>query len=330
MRRTAGVGAVLIVALAAGTALGLLDGGRATVGANTPRATAAAMLAPTASPIVPLGVGGSGVGGSSVGGSTPSTAPSLPPGDTPVSAPTPSPVPTPYHGPMTRLVPVLMYHLVGDPPPGEPYPGLFVSVADFTAQMQALKDGGWRTITAAELGADMAANRPVPARTIVLTFDDGNVDGYTTVFPILQAFGFRATFYMIAAGGGGRMTVPELASMARAGMEIANHTLDHRNVSRLSPAKLYLQIAVAELRIESELAAQGIVTTVRTFAYPAGHTSAPAVAYLAGRGYTAAFTERPGVVSIGLTDPLLAPRLRVSRFTTMPDFLAMLPVEPRP
>jgi peptidoglycan/xylan/chitin deacetylase (PgdA/CDA1 family) len=220
-----------------------------------------------------------------------------------------------------------MYHLVGDPPASARYPDLYVSAADFTAQMLALSDGGWHTITAAELGADMAADRPVPERTIVLTFDDGNVDNFTTAFPILQRFGFRATFYMVADGGGSRMTVPELATMAQAGMEIANHTMDHRNVARLSTANLRLQVAGAELRIESELAGQGVVTGVRTFAYPSGHLSATAEAYLAGRGYTAAFTEGPGVVTIGSTNPLQAPRLRVSRFLTLADFLAQLPAE---
>jgi peptidoglycan/xylan/chitin deacetylase (PgdA/CDA1 family) len=269
-----------------------------------------------------------------VAGSAAVPAPSQAPAEAPSTMPVPMPATTSsaasYRGPLTRVVPVLMYHLIGDPPPGEPYPGLFVSVADFTAQMQALKDGGWRPITAAELGADIAANRPVPARTIVLTFDDGNVDNYTAAFPILQAFGFRATFYMIAAGGGNRMTASELATMARAGMEIANHTLNHRNVSRLSPAKLDLQVAGAELRLERELAALGVVTNVRTFAYPAGHVSPSAMAYLAARGYTIAFTEGPGLVRIGSTDPLRAPRLRVSRFTTLTSFLAMLPLEPAP
>lgn len=256
--------------------------------------------------------------------STGSQAPSSVPG------PTPLPPSATDRGPVTRTVPVLMYHLIGDPPVGEPYPALYVSVADFTAQMRGLHDAGWRTITAGELGAAMAADRPVPARSIVVTFDDGNADGYTTAFPILQRYGFRATFFMIAAGGGSRMTADELATMVAAGMEIGNHTLDHRNVSRLSIGGLDQQVAGAELRIEQELAALGVTVRVRTFCYPSGHDSPSAAAYLAGRGYTAAFTTVDGVVRIGQTNPLFAPRLRVSRFTTLSAFLAMLPIEPVP
>jgi peptidoglycan/xylan/chitin deacetylase (PgdA/CDA1 family) len=223
-----------------------------------------------------------------------------------------------------------MYHLIGDPPPGEPYPALYVSVASFTAQMRALHDGGWRTITAGELGAAMAADRPVPARSIVVTFDDGNSDGYTAAFPILQRFGFRATFFMIAAGGGQRLTPAEMATMTAAGMEIGNHTLQHKNVSRLAMSGLDQQVAGAELRIQDELAALGAEVQVRTFSYPSGHFSASAAAYLAGRGYTLAVTTVDGVVHIGSTDPLLSPRLRVSRSTTLAKFLAMLPAQPRP
>jgi peptidoglycan/xylan/chitin deacetylase (PgdA/CDA1 family) len=321
MRRSPILATVAIAALATGVGIGFATSGLATSGAEAPETTpVTAALVPTASPAASDGVAAPTTG----------TTPSFPPAEHPDSTPTSSPAPTPYDGPMTRVVPVLMYHLIGDPSPGTRYPGLYVNTVDFTAQLRALSGRGWRTITAADLGAAMAANRPVPARTIVLTFDDGNVDNYTTAFPILERFGFRATFYMVAAGGGSRMTVAELATMAQAGMEIGNHTMRHRNVSRLSQAKLDFQIAGAALRIEAELAAQGVVARLRTFVYPAGHASATAEAYLAGRHYTAAFTEGPGVVRIGYTDPLRAPRLRVSRFTTLRDFLAMLPVEPMP
>jgi len=321
MHRGRRLGVVLIAALVTSVAVGFAGVGLEVRAHGTP-AAASSVAAPVSLPSPAASLPVAGPSGDLSPGPAPAVAPS--------ALPAPTPAPTPYHGPMTRVVPVLMYHLIGDPPPGEPYPGLFVSVSDFTAQMQALKDGGWRPITAAELGADIAADRPVPGRSIVLTFDDGNVDNYTAAFPILEAFGFRATFYMVAAGGGRRMTPSELATMARAGMEIANHTLNHRSVSRLSRANLDVQVAGAELRIERELAALGVVTMVRTFAYPAGHVSATAMAYLASRGYTVAFTEGPGVVRIGSTDPLRAPRLRVSRFTTLRGFVDMLPVEPIP
>jgi peptidoglycan/xylan/chitin deacetylase (PgdA/CDA1 family) len=328
MRLTRHFGVLLGAALVMGLVVGLTSAVLLAPTAGTPATEArfvASVLTPSATATtptaMPAGAPATTVPSPALESGASSTA-------TPSSTPTATPSPAPYQGPLTRSVPVLMYHLIGDPTPGDPYPGLYVSVADFTAQMQALHDRGWRTITAGELGAAMASNRPVPARSVVVTFDDGNSDGYTAAFPILQRFGFRATFFMIAAGGGQRLTPSEMATMTAAGMEIGNHTLEHKNVAQLATSGLDQQVAGAEHRIEDELAALGVDVQVRTFSYPSGHFSASAVAYLAGRGYTIAVTTVDGVVRIGSTNPLLSPRLRVSRFTTMAKFLAMLPAQP--
>lgn len=227
-------------------------------------------------------------------------------------------------GPTTRRVPVLMYHLVGDPAPGAPYPGLYVSPASFKAQMQALHDGGWHPITAGDLGAALAADRPVPAGSVVITFDDGYADNYTTALPILEQFGFRATFSVVARASAQMMTPDELAALARSGMEIGNHTLNHRNVSRLHGTKLDQQIVGAADRIVHELASRGVACDLRTFVYPSGHVGPDAVSLLGRLGYTAAFTEVPGTAVIGQSDPLRLPRIRVSRSLTLATFLSRL------
>lgn len=223
-----------------------------------------------------------------------------------------------------------MYHRIADPAPGAPYPGLYVSPAAFAAQMQALRAAGWRTITAGELGAAMAANRPVPARTIVIMFDDGYADNYLAAFPVLRRLGFRATFSVVARGGSTMMTSLQLATMEREGMEIGNHTLDHKNVASLGPAELVRQIEGGALRIEARLASKGVIATPRTFVYPSGHVGPAALALLGQLGYTDAFTEVPGFAVIGRTSPLLIPRVRVSRFESLAAFLGSLPVQPRP
>jgi peptidoglycan/xylan/chitin deacetylase (PgdA/CDA1 family) len=248
----------------------------------------------------------------------------------PGTSETPSSSPSPYTGPLTRQVPVLMYHLVGDPPPGAPYPGLYVSAASFDAQMHALHDAGWRTITAGQLGAAMAANRPVPTRTFVAMFDDGYEDNFTTALPILQRYGFVGTFSVVATGGSTMMTSPQLAALLAAGMEVGNHTLNHKNVASLGEAQLAQQIEGGAARIEARLSSQGVTYIPKTFVYPSGHVSNAAVTLLHLDGYTDAFTEVPGVAVIGTTMPLRIPRLRVSRFESLATFLATMPAELQP
>lgn len=274
-----------------------------------------------------------------VGPAGPSVVPSNPAASPGPASPAPSSpagaagpgasVPVPA-GPTTRVVPVLMYHRISDPAPGVPYPGLYVSPASFDAQMHALQDAGWHTITAGELGQALAADRPVPVRTFVVMFDDGYTDNVTNALPILQRYGFVATFSVVARGGGSMMDSAQLAQLVRAGMEIGNHTLSHANVSRLTGASLDLQIQGGAQRIEARLASQGIAMTPTTFVYPSGHVGSAALVLLARMHYRDAFTEQPGDCVIGRTPPLQIPRIRVSRSESLAGFLASMPVEPRP
>ncbi len=306
---------LLVIGLTAGFAVGL--------GITNGSLTGAAS---TATPVLQGGLQGSSAPSAS-GEATAAAAPSL---EAPSSSPGTTPLANaaPYRGPMTRTVPVLMYHLIGDPPPGAPYPGLYVSVASFDAQMHALQAAGWHTITAGQLGAAMAANQPVPVRTIVLTFDDGYADNYTNALPILLKYGFVATFSVVAHAGQEMMTPSQLATLVADGMEVGNHTMNHRNVSRLVGAQLVEQIQGGATTIEAKLASQGASEVLRTFVYPSGHVGPAALALLQQLGYTDAFTEVPGDCHIGTTPPLQIPRIRVSRSESVDAFLARLPAEP--
>lgn len=288
----------------------------------------ARQLSPAATTGGPTAAGASAAPSAAAASGAPRSASAAPGGSPSASGAAPSA--PPYAGPLTRVVPVLMYHRISDPPVGALYPDLYVSTASFDAQMHALKDAGWRTITAGQLGQDLAADRPVPVRTFVVMFDDGYTDNFTNALPILQKYGFVATFSVVAKGGGSMMTTWELAQMVRAGMEIGNHTLDHANVANLSGASLDLQIQGGAQKIETRLASEGITMAPTTFVYPSGHVGSAALALLAQMHYRDAFTEVPGDCVIGQTPPLQIPRIRVSRFESLAAFLASLPTEPKP
>lgn len=91
-----------------------------------------------------------------------------------------------------RAVPVLMYHHVS------PNPGLVtVSPRNFELQMQALAQGGYSTLTADQFAGFVRGRNDAPARSVLLTFDDGYLDNYVHAFPVLQRLGLHAVIFAV-------------------------------------------------------------------------------------------------------------------------------------
>ncbi|MHB8459381.1 MAG: polysaccharide deacetylase family protein [Candidatus Limnocylindrales bacterium] len=235
----------------------------------------------------------------------------------PSAPPSVVPLPGPAGTDVVFRVPILMYHRIIDPSlaPGS-LAGLCVPPAVFQAQMDALVRAGWRPITMATLAADLMAGTPPPARTFVITIDDGHRDGLTNALPILVRDGLVATYYVVTGrlGRAANLHPGDLATLAAAGMEIGDHTVDHVNLARLSGPALALQIGAGADRIAALVGSRPI-----TFAYPFGDRSPAVIAAVRAAGLLAAVTnEESGPVSA--TNRFLLPRLEV-RPTTTPSFL---------
>ena len=95
-----------------------------------------------------------------------------------------------------KPVPVFMYHTVGRPHPTWLWRFLTLEFEKFDQQMATLKRMGCHSVTLDELYDYMANGTPLPNNPFVLTFDDGYLDSWVTVAPILKKYGFRGTVYM--------------------------------------------------------------------------------------------------------------------------------------
>jgi len=92
----------------------------------------------------------------------------------------------------TASVPVLVYHgLVSKSDQFN------VLIQDFRKEMFALHNAGYHTISADDYVAFMQGKKHLPAKSFLLTFDDGRKDSFYNADPILQATGFRATMFII-------------------------------------------------------------------------------------------------------------------------------------
>src|SRR5215831_9157770 len=76
-------------------------------------------------------------------------------------------------------VPILMYHVIARPFPASPFPGLYVPPAEFRSQMNALAAAGYRAVTLDRVRAAWQGTAVLPAKPIVITFDNGYRTQYT-------------------------------------------------------------------------------------------------------------------------------------------------------
>ena len=93
-------------------------------------------------------------------------------------------------------VSVFMYHTVGREHPDWLWRFLTIDYQKFDQQMATLRKMGCNSVTLGELYDYMENGTPLPKNPFVLTFDDGYLDNWVAVAPILKKYGFRGTVYM--------------------------------------------------------------------------------------------------------------------------------------
>lgn len=159
---------------------------------------------------------------------TPSLTPV--PTDTLTLAPTLTPTWV-FHPAGNLVVPILLYHHIAEPPNDNRY---FVSPEMFQQQMEGLVASGYTTISMATLVQVMDQGGPLPARPIVITFDDGNLDVFQNAFPVMKALGFTGTVYIVtkSLADPKYMGVDVLKTLVQAGWEVGSHTYSHSDLTK--------------------------------------------------------------------------------------------------
>jgi peptidoglycan/xylan/chitin deacetylase (PgdA/CDA1 family) len=185
-------------------------------------------------------------------------------------------------------VPVLCYHQIrrataGDRSDARPY---IVAPAVLARQMRALARAGYHAVTGDELVAHVASGAPLPAKPVLLTFDDASAGQFSEALPILRRHGFVATFFVmtVVLDKPGWLTREQVRALDRAGMTIAAHTWDHSAVPAYTGSDWRRQIDEPTREL-SKLVGHPI----RLFAYPFGQWDAAAIPHLWEAGLRAAF-----------------------------------------
>ena len=144
--------------------------------------------------------------------------------------------------------------------------GVFIFLISFYANSQIIK-------------------KQIPDKLVVLTFDDASASQYSIVAPLLNEYGFGATFFVCEFPPNYKdstlyMNWRQIKALDYMGFEVANHTHTHANVAKLSRAKFNAELAYIEDKCES----WGIVSPTN-FAYPGYGLNSKVLEFLDEKNY---------------------------------------------
>lgn len=187
-----------------------------------------------------------------------------------------------------KQVPVLCYHHIRDPKPGqsETMKSYSVSPVQFAAQMKALNDSGYHTILPNELYDYLVYDGKLPLNPVMLTFDDTDGEQYSIAWQEMKKYGFRGVFFVmtISINRPHYMTKGQLKDLSDSGNAVESHTWDHHMVTKYTGDDWNKQLVKPRKTIEDITG-----KSAEYFAYPYGLWNQTAIPELKKTGFKMAF-----------------------------------------
>jgi peptidoglycan/xylan/chitin deacetylase (PgdA/CDA1 family) len=215
------------------------------------------------------------------------------------------------------VVPVLLYHAVTEHPPAA-LERFTVRPDRFAEHVACLRDSGRAGLTVPELAACLEGRAPLPARPVLVTFDDGYAD-FVDAAERLAAAGLPATLYVTTGqlGAVGMLTRRQLRSLGPT-VEVGAHSRSHPRLDELPPERLRDEVDGSRADLEDLLQ-----RPARSFAYPHGdHDRGVRQAVIeAGFGSAAAVKN---AFSHDRDDPFAIARITVTAATSAARIAALL------
>ena len=220
---------------------------------------------------------------------------------------------------------VLMYHMISEhlPKNQSKFNRLRVKPSEFEKQLIWLKKKKFKSFTLTEL----SELEDIPAKSVVLTFDDGYEDNFTKAFPLLKKYEFKATIYIVLnrfnqnwatdkdlnqasneLNSEKMLSNEQIKEMLDSGLiEIGSHTLDHVNLPKLNKEEKKKQIIESKKQIENVFNIK-----CNSFAYPFGFFDEDSVKIVNEANYTNATTTVNSVFDKNKYTNFEIPRIMIS------------------
>ena len=206
----------------------------------------------------------------------------------------------------------------------------------FRRHMSFLAKNNYTTITMDQWCATVLDGKPLPDKPIIITFDDAWISQYNNAIPILNKFGFKATFYAYTdvIGNKSTMTYKQLRSLIRQGHNVGCHSAAHSNLAKPSKTeneKMYRRRLINETINAKKTLEEHLGYRVIHFCYPYGCYDTEVILQLKKSGFVSGVTVNPCPNTID------TPLFKLGRFVIGPWVkekglkykLAMLPLDYR-
>lgn len=214
------------------------------------------------------------------------------------------------------------------------------SVRAFSNQMTWLRDRGYATLTMAQLAGYVHNRLNLPAKAVVITFDDGLKSVSRYAYPVLHQYGMKATAFIVTSRIKGRpqkwdpkslqfMSVSELKGIQDV-FELQSHT---HFLHRVDAYRHPILLSRSEHTIlfdfkRSRRALAPFNPQVVALSYPFGGYNEKAVNAAKEAGFQLAVTTVKGKVKPG-DNPFLLKRLYVLRTDSLATLSRLIGNQPR-
>jgi peptidoglycan/xylan/chitin deacetylase (PgdA/CDA1 family) len=194
-----------------------------------------------------------------------------------------------------QTIPILCYHRVGNSTNR-----MTVSTTAFAEQLDWLDANGYRVLRLQDVAAFLEGKQALPAKSVVLTFDDGYESYYRYAYPLLKKHAFPATVFLYTdfVGAGDALTWPQMQEMTASGLvDIQSHSKTHSNLIERAAGEndaAYAKRMEAEAKVPRDVIEKRLSNEVLTYAYPFGDVNDVVLEALARNRYRLAGTVTPG------------------------------------
>lgn len=214
-----------------------------------------------------------------------------------------------------RGLPVLMYHFFYDASKGESgRDGNWMEISAFEEQMKYLSDNNYYFPSWDEVEAFIDGRGSLPAKSVVITIDDGDQTFIDLAIPIIEKYNVKATSFVVTSWNGDWLPGTYRSNH----MDFQSHSHDAHRAGANGKGRL-VNMSYEEV-VQDVTKSKNIIGNCKVFCYPFGHYNDTTIKALQDSDYKLAFTTRSGKVYPG-ANKFALPRVRMSRGVSMKTFM---------